>query len=135
MPAFTYSARDNSGAAINGTLVAESLAQATQMIRAEGKYPTAIRAASPAAEASRFFPRGLRMSRKDLIHVATQLSIMVDTGVTLSEALECIATQSEKPTVRKIVHDVFQEVQSGADFSSALQKHPRAFPRMFIALI
>jgi len=115
--------------------MAESIAQATQMIRAEGKYPTAIRAASPAAEASRLFPRGLRMSRKDLIHVATQLSIMVDTGVTLSEALECIATQSEKPNVRKIVQEVFQDVQSGADFSSALQKHPRAFPRMFIALI
>ncbi len=75
------------------------------------------------------------MSRKDLIHVATQLAIMVDTGVTLSEALECIGQQAEKPNVKRIVQEVCQEVHGGSDFSSALLKHPRAFPRLFVALI
>ncbi len=75
------------------------------------------------------------MSRKDLIHVSTQLAIMIDTGVTLSDALDCIAAQSEKPNVKRIVQDVCQEVQAGVDFSTALQRHPRAFPRLFVALI
>jgi type IV pilus assembly protein PilC len=55
--------------------------------------------------------------------------------VTLSEALECIATQSEKPNVKKIMQDLCQEVQAGVDFSSAMQRHSRAFPRLFVALI
>ena len=135
MPSFTYSARDQAGAALTGTLVADSVAHAGQLIRAEGKYPTSIRATGGGAETGRYRSRGFRMSRKDLIHISTQLSIMVDTGVTLSESLECISSQSEKPNVKKIVQEVCQEVQSGSDFSSALQKHPRAFPRMFIALI
>jgi type IV pilus assembly protein PilC len=115
--------------------VADSVAHAGQLIRAEGKYPTSIRATGGGAETGRHRSRGFRMSRKDLIHISTQLSIMVDTGVTLSESLECISSQSEKPNVKKIVQEVCQEVQSGSDFSSSLQKHPRAFPRMFIALI
>ena len=86
-------------------------------------------------EAAGFGSRGLRMSRKDLIQFATQLAIMVDTGVTLSEALECIAAQAEKPNVKGIVSDVSQQVQEGGDLSSALQRHPRAFPRLFIALV
>ena len=135
MPTFAYSARDHAGAALNGTLVAESLAQASRMIRAEGKYPTSVVPAGASAEPGRPRSRGSRMSRKDLIHVSTQLAIMIDTGVTLSEALECIATQSEKPNVKRIIEDVCQEVHSGIDFSSALQKHSRAFPRLFIALI
>ena len=135
MPTFAYSARDHAGAALNGTLVAETLAQASQMIRAEGKYPTSVQPTGAPAEAGRSRPRGSRMSRKDLIHISTQLAIMIDTGVTLSEALECIATQSEKPNVKRIVQDVCHDVQAGMDFSAALQKHSRAFPRLFVALI
>jgi len=135
MPTFAYSARDNAGAPLNGTLVAESATHAGQMIRAEGKYPTSITPAGVGAEPARLGPRGARMSRKDLIHVGTQLAIMIDTGVTLSEALECIATQSEKPNVKRILQDVCQDVRAGLDFSTAMQKHPRAFPRLFVALI
>jgi len=101
MPTFAYSARDNAGAPLNGTLVAESAAHAGQMIRAEGKYPTSIRPAAGGAEPDRTRPRGKRMSRKDLIHVGTQLAIMIDTGVTLSEALECIARKPKSRTSRK----------------------------------
>jgi len=135
MPTFAYSARDSAGAPLNGTLVAESATHAGQMIRAEGKYPTSIRPAAGGAEPDRTRPRGKRMSRKDLIHVGTQLAIMIDTGVTLSEALECIATQTEKPNVKKILQEVCQDVQAGLDFSAAMQKHPRAFPQLFVALI
>jgi type IV pilus assembly protein PilC len=135
MPTFAYSARDHSGAALNGTLVAESLAQASRMIRAEGKYPTSVRPAGAVAEPGKAPSRGSRMSRKDLIHISTQLAIMIETGVTLSEALECISTQCEKPKVKKIMQDLCQEVQGGVDFSTAMQKHSRAFPRLFVALI
>ncbi len=103
--------------------------------RAEGKYPTIIKPTDATSEAGPMSPRGIRMSRKDLIHIATQLAIMIDTGVTLSDALDCISTQAEKPNVKRIMQDICQEVQSGIDFSTALQRHPRAFPRLFVALI
>jgi type IV pilus assembly protein PilC len=60
---------------------------------------------------------------------------MVETGVTLSEALDCIAQQCEKPDVKKLIDDVARQVQGGGDFSSALSRHPRSFPRLYIALI
>src|SRR5580658_5043362 len=102
MPTFAYSARDHSGSATAGTLVADSIDQAGQMLRAEGKYPTSIQSADHSQQAAPSGPRGSRMSRKDLIHVATQLAIMIDTGVTLSDALECVSSQAEKPNVKKI---------------------------------
>jgi type IV pilus assembly protein PilC len=135
MTTFAYTARDQSGTAITGTLVADTLERAGQMIRAEGKYPTVIKPTGGATEAGPMSPRGIRMSRKDLIHIATQLAIMIDTGVTLSDALDCISTQAEKPNLKRIMQDICQEVQSGVDFSTALQRHPRAFPRLFVALI
>src|SRR5207244_3965572 len=79
--------------------------------------------------------KGIKISRADVIQVATQLAIMVETGVTLTEALECIAAQSEKPKVKALVDDVCRSIQGGTDFSTALSRHERSFPRLFVALI
>lgn len=76
-----------------------------------------------------------RLRRGELIHVATQLSVMLDTGVTVIDALTCIAEQADKPHVRAIVADVAAAVERGDDFSTAVGRQPRSFPRIFSALI
>lgn len=136
MPQFTYTARDSHGAATSGTITAQSVAEASHQLRADGKYPTAIH---PAIEDT--LPNGgagepgKRMSRADVIQFSNQLAIMVETGVTLSEALDCIAQQCEKHNVKALVEDVARHVQGGGEFSAALARHPRSFPRLYIALI
>jgi hypothetical protein len=40
-----------------------------------------------------------------VIQVSTQLAIMVETGVTLSEALDCISAQADKPKLKKLLAD------------------------------
>jgi type IV pilus assembly protein PilC len=60
---------------------------------------------------------------------------MIETGVTLTEALDCIAAQSDRPKVKALVEDLCKSVQEGRDFSSSLARHPRSFPRLFVALI
>jgi type IV pilus assembly protein PilC len=134
MRSFAYTARDHAGAPANGVLVANSIAEVSQMLRADGKYPTSIKPAGDVADEAAG-AAGLRMSRKDLIQLAMQLAIMIETGVTVSDALESIAAQAQKPNVKQIVQDISAQVQAGSDFSSALQRHPRAFPRLFIALM
>jgi len=140
MPAYVYTARDSTGQAASGTLVADSLTHAQQMLRAEGKYPTALRLASEAeSDAADSTPADeqsdIKISRADVIQISQQLSIMIETGVTLSDALDCIAVQSEKPNVKRLVEDLSRNVQEGRDFSSSLQRHQRSFPRLFISLI
>jgi len=136
MPQFTYTARDSHGAATSGTIQAASVAEASQLLRADGKYPTAVHAVlDEDAPANAIGARGKKISRGDVIQFSTQLAIMVETGVTLSEALDCIAQQCEKPDVKELVEDVARHVQGGGDFSTALSRHPRSFPRLYVALI
>ena len=143
MPAYVYTARDSSGQAATGTLVADSLTHAQQMLRAEGKYPTAIRLATDSESAASDAPAAaasdadanIKIPRADVIQMAHQLSIMIETGVNLTDALDCIASQSEKPNVKRIVQDLSRNVQEGRDLSSSLARHPRSFPRLFISLI
>jgi type IV pilus assembly protein PilC len=136
MPTFTYTARDTNGNPSNGTMQAGSVEEVTQALRREGKYPTSINAGEAvAAAAEGSGRRGIKISRADVIQLSTQLSIMVETGVTLSEALECIGQQTEKPKVKALLEDVVRTVHSGIDLSTALSRHERSFPRLYVALI
>ena len=145
MTTFTYTARDGNGNAISGSMTAASVAEVTQLLRRDGKYPTSVQAggdgpassstaggASASAGGGR---KGIKISRAEVIQVSTQLAIMVETGVTLTEALECIAQQSDKPKVKELLDDVVHTVHSGTDLSTALSRHERSFPRLYISLI
>ena len=141
MPTFAFTARAENGAAISGTLQGASVAEVGRMLRGEGKYPVSIRPASdePAAvenpEVSAISPAGIKLSRAEVIQLSMQLAVMIETGVTLSEALDCVAAQANKPVVRQLAQDLGTHVQGGTDFSTALTRHPRSFPRLYIALI
>jgi len=136
MPTYSYTARDENGTASNGTIAAASVQEAGQMLRADGRYPISVRS----ADVSNAVPKvtrsgGVRMTRADIIQFSTQLAIMVETGVTLVDALDCIASQATKPNVKRLVEDLNSTVRSGNDLSSALARHPRSFPRLYVALI
>jgi type IV pilus assembly protein PilC len=135
MPSYAYSARDNSGSAVSGTLIADSIAEVTRLLRGDGKYPTSIRPVGEVAAKAALASRGIKVTRAEVIQLATQLSIMVDTGVMLSEALNCIALQAQTPKLKALLTDLTQQVQAGTDFSSACARHPRSFPRVFVALV
>lgn len=142
MPTFAFTARDGRGLSASGSLVADSVIEVARMLRADGKFPVSIRPAGEGAEkvsahagdAVRAKP-GVRVRRADIIQIATQMSIMVETGVTLSEALDCIASQAQRPNIKRLVEDLRQQVHGGSDFSSALSRHPKSFPPLFVALI
>lgn len=136
MPNFAYTARDSTGAASSGMVNAVSISEASRMLRAEGKFPTSIEAGASAGVAAAM-PRagGIKLPRAEVISICMQLSVMIETGVTISEALECIAAQAGNPKSKALVEDLARQVQQGSDFSSALRGHPRSFPRLFVALI
>jgi type IV pilus assembly protein PilC len=136
MTTFAYTARDTLGQSVTGTLLADSPEEATAKLRSEGKYPTSLNRtdqARPTPIAASH--RGIKISRSELIQFSTQLAIMSDTGVTLSESLACMIAQKPRTQVAALLLDLSNQVQGGIDFSAALARHPRSFPRLYIALM
>ena len=79
-----------------------------------------------------------KVKSTELILFATQLSVMLDSGVVLSDALDAIA---ESASVHKcaafkwIIADVSEKVKSGESFSKALASYPTVFSVMFISMV
>lgn len=127
----TYKARDPMGRVIDGTLDASHKEEARERLTRDGFQVMSL--AEGADEVGDLFPR--RIARKDIIYLSTQLSIMVETGVTLASALNGVAEQEENPTLKTLLLDLRHRVESGEDFSAALARHPRHFDSTYIAMI
>jgi len=76
-----------------------------------------------------------KVKQVDLILFTTQLSVMLDTGVVLSDALDAIAEQAENGSFKMIITDVAEKVKEGENFSQALAGYPKAFNEMFISMV
>jgi type IV pilus assembly protein PilC len=77
----------------------------------------------------------VKVKQTELILFTTQLAVMLDSGVVLSDALDAIAEQSEEGTLKMIIMDVAEAVKGGENFSKALSVYPKAFSSMFISMV
>ena len=77
----------------------------------------------------------VKVKRAELILFTTQLAVMLDSGVVLSDALDAITEQSEQGTFKTVIMNVAEIVKSGENFSKALTVYPKVFNSMFISMV
>ena len=76
-----------------------------------------------------------KVKSDELISFATQLSVMMDSGVVLSDALDAISGQCNPGNFRLVLEDIATRITSGESFSGALAKYPKVFGTMFISMV
>lgn len=136
MPQFIYQVRESSGRMDCGTLTADTVDEASRILRTDGKTILSIREEQTDLTAyTRSQARKTRIKRDDIIFFTTQLAVMVDTGVPLSEALDSIVAQTAHPGLKVVVEDISEDIKGGVEFSAALQKYPKLFNSLFVALM
>src|SRR5437867_12056137 len=60
---------------------------------------------------------------------------MIDAGLAMVQSLQALAEQTPNKVMRDIIKDVCTRVESGDSFSEALQKHPKAFNRLYVCMV
>ena len=134
---FAYQVRNATGQMVGGTIEADSLDEATRKLRRDGQHIVTIQDAGRAHDLLSFEIPLLhrRITRKEVSYFASQLAVLVDTGVTLATALQGIEEQCENPTFQSVLTRMRSDVESGKDFSAALADHPKAFDKTFVQLV
>lgn len=75
------------------------------------------------------------LSTKDIAMICRQLSSMLLSGVTLVKALNIIYLQMEKKKVKEVIKRLYESVQRGEGFSSALNKQKGVFPELMVSMV
>ena len=77
----------------------------------------------------------LKVKQAEIILFTTQLSVMIDSGVVLSDALTAIADQAKQGNYKFIVSNLANSIENGESFSEALARYPKVFDTMFISMV
>jgi type IV pilus assembly protein PilC len=128
---YKFRARDRLGKLQEGTLDVEDREEATESLGREGLSVLTLEEEED--DDVPLLSRGV--SQKDVIYTASQLSIMVDTGITLSSALESLRRQEANPRLKAVLGELKSHVEAGEDFSTALARFPKHFDKTFVALV
>jgi type IV pilus assembly protein PilC len=78
---------------------------------------------------------GGRVALADLVIFTRQLATMIDAGLAMVQSLQGLAEQTTNKVMRDVIKDVCSRVESGDSFSEALQKHPKAFSRLYVCMV
>jgi type IV pilus assembly protein PilC len=76
-----------------------------------------------------------RVKTIEKINFARNLGAMLEAGLALSRALVVLEKQTRNPTFKKIITSLIEEVDKGVTLSEAMEKHNKAFPKIFVAMV
>ena len=76
-----------------------------------------------------------RVKQAELVLFTTQLSVMLDSGVVLSDAIEAIGLQMRPGTFQNVIEEIAGQIKNGENFSSSLMGYPKIFNTMFVSMV
>jgi type IV pilus assembly protein PilC len=134
---FDYKVRDRDGRLITGSLEGDSLALVSSKLREMGFAPVEIKQASKVNLKTEIRIPGLtdRVKLKDVALMSRQLATMVSSGLTLVRALGVLADQIESKPLREALLQIRQDVEHGSSLSAAIEKIPKIFPPLYVAMV
>lgn len=71
----------------------------------------------------------------DLTNLTKNMSVMLKSGIDLSEVIETLITQVKSPKLRETLEHVLAETNNGATLSSAMEKFPSVFDQFYVNII
>lgn len=158
MAVFQYNVLDSGGKNITGTIEAGHLQEALGKLKGMGYFVTSCAPARSAAKKEAAAPApakagaaakpkkksaGLSLSlslgtsvikTKELMIITRQMATLIGSGLPLLRSLRVLKEQ-RRGGAAAVLARVADDIESGALFSEALAKHPRSFPKIYVAMV
>ncbi|MFG0300239.1 MAG: type II secretion system F family protein [Phycisphaerales bacterium JB047] len=140
MPNYRFQVKAQDGKIQSGTIAADSASAAAAILRNQGVHVLAVdqdkRKSQGGGLADTFAAmNNKKPTQKQVLDFTTQLSVMIRAGINLRAALDGIADQTEHRSFKKVINELKADVESGKQFSEALQRHPKLFGPLYINMV
>src|SRR4051794_3030513 len=107
MPHFAYEARTEEGNLISGVIAAVDQEEAGRKLSEANHFVVKLGISGAIDSSKHAAPPGdvsrLKVNRRAVMWFINQLAIMVDTGIPIGDALECLQRQASIPQMREIL--------------------------------
>ncbi len=136
MATFTYSAINQKGDRVSGTMEASERAAVIKNLTAQNLRPLSIQEGGHGASTSLLSALGSNKVKSDQVVVFTrELSAMVSAGVPILRALTSLQDHAESKTLKTLLAKVTKDVEGGDQLGDALAKYPNTFGDVYVNMV
>ena len=72
---------------------------------------------------------------KEIIFFYSQMSLMLEIGTSLTEALRAAANQTQNVVFKEILEKIIVDIEEGRQLSEAMKRHSKVFPGIIVSMI
>ncbi len=136
MPTFTYEALDPKGQVIEGVMESSSVDSVIEELRSihytvihvheKRDYLSSMRESFYKAQGINYYALAI---------FTRQFATIFNAGLPLMRGLEALASQTINPQLTLVLRQVADDIRAGFSLTRAMQKHPRIFSPVYIALV
>lgn len=129
MPAYSYTAFNNSGKKEKGFLTAASERDARKAIKDLNLIPLYIK------ESNKSLANKTKVKDKDLVLITRQIATLLDADTSIDEALKITADQYNNEIIVDVLYTLRDEVIQGKRLGQAMKKYPQVFSNTYVSLV
>jgi type IV pilus assembly protein PilC len=138
MALYNYKVKNFQGELLTGVLEGSNEAEVISELRSKKYFIIDITA--PSALSRDIAPKSSfnffsRITTRDLSIFTRQFSILINSGMSLMEALGVLVEQTVNKKLQTVLIDVRKNIESGLSLSEALQRHKNVFSRLYISMV
>ena len=142
MPKFRYVAKDVGGKTVSGEIMAGGQTDVVNKLQQQNMIPVSITEIKMDKSGGGFqalndkfalLTTSIKLS--DLVFFTRQMVTFINAGVTITKSIKNIADSHKNVLMKSVLNQLYEDINAGADFSSALAKHPKHFDQMYVNII
>lgn len=130
MSRYSYTAKDASGTQKTGTMIANNEKDLNEKLKEKGLSVVTYKEDASSTRESAY-----KFKTKDLAFDCRQMAAMMTSGLTIVKTLEILCREQSNDAAKQIWQDIYENVQKGESFSSALEQHRGSFPQFLISMV
>jgi type II secretory pathway component PulF len=133
MSFFRYRAYNAAGKLVTGSIEADSLLTVESRLKNSGIWLLDAQEASGTVEKTNV--NRVKVKRSELIGFFVQMNLLLRSGITIPNALDRLAKDSEGTKLGVVVESLQQSVAVGVPLHQAMAAFPRCFPAQTVAIV
>ena len=131
---FKYVAVKAGGDVVTGTMEAATEQRAEELLWQSELTILSLKPKRNIPSIRDMFPTLFGVKRNDIINFNRDMATLLGAGIAIIPALVMLYERTTKPSMKKLLRDIWVSVETGSSFSDACAKHPTVFTPFYLRL-
>lgn len=134
---FVYKVKDRTGKVLSGSMEGASSAAVAKALRDRGFQPITVDQQRKSSLKKEISIPGLsnRIRVREVSVFSRQFATMINSGLSLLRSLSILSEQTTSKALARVVDAIKLDVEQGTSLSAAMEKHPKAFSRLYVSMV